>query len=84
MPRVTRRGNIGRPQFQACQSGRHIEAGLGLGTDRLQREGVVRSADQRIGADPDADRGAGGNAAANAATARTNSKTIDTRISDLH
>src|SRR5712671_2885107 len=57
MPRVTRRGNIGRPQFQACQSGRHIEAGLGLRTDRLQREGVIGTAYQRIGADADADRG---------------------------
>src|SRR5258708_5427220 len=58
MPRVTGCGtNIGRPQFQVRQSGRHIEAGLGLCTDGLEREGVIRTAYQRIGADADADRG---------------------------
>ena len=58
MPQMTRcgTGNNGRPQFQVRQPGRHIEAGLGLCTDGLQREGVIGTADQRIGADADADR----------------------------
>ena len=37
---------------------RRRSAGLALHAERLQRDGVARAADQRIGADADADRGA--------------------------
>lgn len=57
VPHVAQRGYIGRAQFQTRHSGRHIEAGLRLSTNGLQRKGVVGAADHRIGAHPDADRG---------------------------
>ena len=49
-------------QFEARDAGGNAQAGLTLHADRLQRDRVVRAADQRIGADADADRGAGGRA----------------------
>ena len=57
VPHVARRKDIGRAQFLTRHSGRHIEAGLRLSTNGLQRKGVVGAADHRIGARSDADRG---------------------------
>src|ERR1700719_4772146 len=57
VPHVARRRAIGRAQFQTRHAGRHIEAGLRLGTNGLQRKGVVGAADHRIGTPPDTDRG---------------------------
>src|SRR5882757_343191 len=45
-----------RPQFQAFQSGRDADADLALHAERLQRDRIVRSADQRVAADADAER----------------------------
>src|ERR1700722_5160735 len=45
-----------RPKFQALQTGRDIEADLALQAQRLQRDRIVRAADQHIAACPDADR----------------------------
>src|SRR2546430_17169780 len=41
-------------------SGGDVETAVSLDAERLQRDRVVGAADQRVGADPDADRGAGG------------------------
>src|ERR1700759_3662649 len=45
-----------RPQLQAFQSGRDTEADLTLHADRLQRDRIVRAAEQHVTADPDAER----------------------------
>src|ERR1700733_8553221 len=45
-----------RPKFQAFQPGCDAEADLALHTQRLQRDRVVGTADQRVTADPDANR----------------------------
>ena len=47
-----------RPQLQALQSGRDVQAHLALHAERLQRDRIVRAADQHVAADADADRGA--------------------------
>src|SRR5438067_3889840 len=44
-----------RPQFQALQPGRDADADLALHAERLQRDRVVRAADQRVAADADAE-----------------------------
>src|SRR5258705_1925261 len=45
-----------RPQFQAFQPGRDADADLALHAKRLQRDRIVRSADQRVAADADTER----------------------------
>src|ERR1700738_2497544 len=45
-----------RPKFQAFQPGRNAEADLALQAERLQRDRIVRAADQRVAAGTDADR----------------------------
>jgi len=47
-----------RPQFQACQPGRDVDADLALHAERLQRDGIVGAADQNVAADTDTERGA--------------------------
>ncbi len=48
----------GRREAPGGDAGGDAQTGLGLAAQRLQRDGVARAADQRIGADADADRGA--------------------------
>ena len=47
-------------QADRSDAGRDIEPGIAFEADRLQRNRAVGAADQHIGADPDADRGARG------------------------
>ena len=44
------------PQRQGLDAGRKVEAALGLGRNRLQSDGAIGAADQRIGAQADANR----------------------------
>ena len=53
-----RRRSAARTQVHPGDAGGDAESGLRLAAQRLQRDGVVGPADQRIGADADADRGA--------------------------
>ena len=46
-----------RRQFKIGNSRRDVETGLPLHADRLQRVGILRTADQKIAAAADADRG---------------------------
>jgi hypothetical protein len=68
-PRSPSGGDRGRLPNLAPVTQRHrgdaggdIETGIALDADRLQRDRAVGAADQNIGADPDADRGAAGGA----------------------
>src|SRR6266852_7827410 len=45
-----------RPEFQAFQPGRDVEAELALHAERLQRDRIRRAADQHVAAEPDANR----------------------------
>jgi hypothetical protein len=56
-----------RCQFEIGNSRRDIEPGLTLYADRLQRVGILRTADQKIAAAADADRGVGAHTAVIAA-----------------
>src|SRR6266849_6872775 len=49
----------GGAQLEAGNAHRDIESGLSLEAQRLQREGILRAAHQRIGVAADHDRGAG-------------------------
>src|SRR5262245_16746478 len=44
-------------QYQPANSGREVEAGLARQGDRLQRDGLVRAANQYIRAEPGSERG---------------------------
>ena len=46
-----------RPEFQALKSGCDVDADLALQAERLQRDGIVGAADQRVAAGADAERG---------------------------
>ena len=52
-----------RLQFDIRDAGRDIEPGLALQADRLQRVGILRTADQEIAAAADTDRRVGADAA---------------------
>ena len=52
----TRSGSIGRLQFQASESSRHIEAGVRLRTHGLEGDGVIGTAYQGIGANTNSHR----------------------------
>src|ERR1700722_9136073 len=52
-----------RLQFDVGHAGRDVEPGLALHADRLQRVGILRTADQEIAAAADPDRGVGADAA---------------------
>jgi len=52
-----------RLQFDVGHAGRNVEPGLALHADRLQRIGILRTADQEIAAAADPDRGVGADAA---------------------
>src|SRR5438477_365268 len=45
-----------RPQFQAFKPSGHVQADLALNAQRLQRDRIVRTADQHITAQADPDR----------------------------
>src|SRR5882724_7719875 len=47
------------PQFQAFKARGDAETDLSLYAHRLQRDGIVRTADQHVATDTDAERGAG-------------------------
>jgi hypothetical protein len=49
-----------RRQFQTSDASRNVEPGFTRDADGLQREGVARTADQRVRAQADTDRGARG------------------------
>src|SRR3954467_2951860 len=52
-----------RLQLDIGNSGRHVQAGLALHAERLQREGIRGAADQEVAAAADADRRVGADAA---------------------
>jgi len=60
---VPRSAHIGRPQIDIDDAGDGAQAGLALQAQRLQRNRIVRSANQQVGAEADADRGIGANTA---------------------
>src|SRR5437764_10189677 len=51
-----------RAQLEACHAHRYIEAGLAFEAERLQRQGIVRSPDERVGVAAYADSRTGGDA----------------------
>src|ERR1700733_867584 len=55
--------DLDRLQIDTGNSGRDVQPGLALHADRLQRVGILRTADQKITAEADADRGVGADAA---------------------
>src|SRR6266567_4867266 len=61
-PEVTQTGTRAA-QLEAGNAYRDIESGLSLQAQRLQREGILRPAHQRVGVAPYDDRGAGSEAA---------------------
>ena len=63
MPGSTAAPEPDRLQLDIGDAGRDVQAGLALHADRLQRVGILRTTDQEIAAEADADRGIGADAA---------------------
>ena len=63
VPVMPRMAEPDRLQFDIGDSGRDVQAGLALHADRLQRVGILRTADQEVAAETDADRRIGADAA---------------------
>ena len=60
---LARRHHLRRTQIDVGNACGDVEAGLPLQAERLQREGIVRTANQQVAAEADADRSVGANAA---------------------